>query len=406
MLSVDLFVTGYIYIWTVSNSVLEFVCLSYLQSSFLYWQLAVSSTNKLYTWGSSPQVLRLQAQARKKARLLQQQQQQQQRPLSSRTTTSSSSWPDFVQAHPALDINSIISDVLSEPSSLATAAKSDYIAISMHSGHQESSSTYHNPAFTDSLDGELQSLNVKPVFSSCDSQLPSLDGFCSPSSDVLKSQELSAKVNVNMEDTIPNLPSPVLSNNKDTLNSASSIPNSTVKLAKCHNLSSESDSNKSDIGHKEHVNNEEQSSQSSHEHPLPKPERICEAQVTRASNSEKCMQESWSSFVSSNDKQEEFQSSCKSDGTSWNNNSLHSPVLSRDFPGSTAGSVSFSEFSDSESANMDTLPTPLALPGSSFVSRRMDQNLDFKVCFVLLLTILKYIHFMLEHNCHTLALFP
>ncbi|PSN32070.1 hypothetical protein C0J52_16221 [Blattella germanica] len=38
-----------------------------------FHNLAVSSTNKLYIWGSSPQVLRLQAQAQKKARLLQQQ---------------------------------------------------------------------------------------------------------------------------------------------------------------------------------------------------------------------------------------------------------------------------------------------------------------------------------------------
>ncbi|XP_046477721.1 uncharacterized protein ca [Neodiprion pinetum] len=38
-----------------------------------YFQnLAVTATNKLYTWGASPQVLRLQAQAQKKARILQQ----------------------------------------------------------------------------------------------------------------------------------------------------------------------------------------------------------------------------------------------------------------------------------------------------------------------------------------------
>lgn len=36
-------------------------------------QLAVTVTNKLYIWGASPQVLRLQAQAQKKARILQQQ---------------------------------------------------------------------------------------------------------------------------------------------------------------------------------------------------------------------------------------------------------------------------------------------------------------------------------------------
>jgi len=36
-------------------------------------QLAVSNTNKLYIWGASPQVLRLQAQAQKKIRILEQQ---------------------------------------------------------------------------------------------------------------------------------------------------------------------------------------------------------------------------------------------------------------------------------------------------------------------------------------------
>lgn len=38
-----------------------------------FHNLAVTTTNKLYTWGASPQVLRLQAQAQKKARILQQQ---------------------------------------------------------------------------------------------------------------------------------------------------------------------------------------------------------------------------------------------------------------------------------------------------------------------------------------------
>lgn len=37
-------------------------------------QLAVTANNNIYIWGSSPQVLRLQAQAHKKARLLQQSQ--------------------------------------------------------------------------------------------------------------------------------------------------------------------------------------------------------------------------------------------------------------------------------------------------------------------------------------------
>lgn len=36
-------------------------------------QLVVSNTNKLYTWGASPQALRLQAQAQKKSRIQEQQ---------------------------------------------------------------------------------------------------------------------------------------------------------------------------------------------------------------------------------------------------------------------------------------------------------------------------------------------
>lgn len=35
----------------------------------LFLKLALAESNRLYTWGSSPQVLRLQAQAQKKARL-------------------------------------------------------------------------------------------------------------------------------------------------------------------------------------------------------------------------------------------------------------------------------------------------------------------------------------------------
>lgn len=40
---------------------------------FLRLQLVVSNTNRLYTWGASPQALRLQAQAQKKNRILEQQ---------------------------------------------------------------------------------------------------------------------------------------------------------------------------------------------------------------------------------------------------------------------------------------------------------------------------------------------
>lgn len=49
--------------------------MSFIETVFLLYilQLAVTTTNKLYTWGASPQVLRLQAQAQKKARILQHQ---------------------------------------------------------------------------------------------------------------------------------------------------------------------------------------------------------------------------------------------------------------------------------------------------------------------------------------------
>lgn len=42
----------------------------------MFFQLALATSNRLYTWGSSPQVLRLQAQAQKKARVQYHQQQQ------------------------------------------------------------------------------------------------------------------------------------------------------------------------------------------------------------------------------------------------------------------------------------------------------------------------------------------
>lgn len=44
-----------------------------VNAAFPILQLALSESNSLYTWGSSPQCLRLQAQARKKLKLLQNQ---------------------------------------------------------------------------------------------------------------------------------------------------------------------------------------------------------------------------------------------------------------------------------------------------------------------------------------------
>lgn len=53
-----------------------------MMTTAYFHNLAVGVSNRLYSWGSSPQVLRLQAQAQKKARLILHQQLQQQRPLS------------------------------------------------------------------------------------------------------------------------------------------------------------------------------------------------------------------------------------------------------------------------------------------------------------------------------------
>jgi hypothetical protein len=214
-----------------------------------------------------------------------------------------------------------------------------------------------------------------------------VDISCSSSSNVFKTQDFSAEANVNIKDTIPShseLSSPVLSNNTDSLNNTSSVSDFVVKSSRCHKFSSENNSNTLEVSNKEHVCNQQQSSQSSRAFPVPNGERICEVQ---AAHSEKNMQQSSSSFVSLNEKQKEFQSSYEYDKTSSNKNSLQpSTFLNQDSAGSNTHAVSPSS-SDVENPNVDSLPKDLQFPSSSFASRRKDQNLYLKVCFVL--TILK-----------------
>ena len=347
---------------------------------FLYLQLAVSSSNKLYTWGSSPQVLRLQAQAQKKARLLQQHH------LPSSVTPLSPSKSVIPQVQSTLDINSDISGslLLSPTSTRATAP--------VYNIQQESSST----VVTESVKEELPDLNLKLVLKSHDSELPSS----------------------------------VLSNSTDSVDSASSTPTSVLNSVDCHKFSAETNSSASEVDNKGYVNNEKWSSKSSDAYPLSKCERVCEKQMTEVSHSEKCMQESQSGFFGSEEKckifhsscetsksqsaffgskekkeafqssygsdkvqsdicgseknQEECQSSYKCDKISWNKKFLQlPPSLGQDSSESNAQPVSSSVFSDCESANMGSSSGDMHPPGSSFASRRMDQNLNLKVCFVL-----------------------
>jgi hypothetical protein len=323
-------------------------------------QLAVSSSNKLYVWGSSPQVLRLQAQAQKKSRLLQQQQ----------------------LLHSTLNKNSEITDPLLQSPISGTTAKPDYAAKKIHKGHQEFNSTYHSPT-----DAEYSDLNPKPVFS-CESQLPSVDISHPSDSNFFKSQDLSIEANVNNKDSVPShseLSSPV---QKTDSSSTFCIRKSLLKSVKCHKFSTKNSSDTSEVGNGGPVNSQKQSSQSGHELPVPKGERICEVQVTQISDSEKCMQKSQSSFLNSGKKQEDSQSSCEFDEISWNKNNLHSShFVSQEFSGNNTQPSPCSLFSDLENANTDTSSSNLQLPGSSFATRRMDQNLDLKVCFVVFLTV-------------------
>jgi hypothetical protein len=322
-------------------------------------QLAVSSTNKLYIWGSSPQVLRLQAQAQKKSRLLQQQQQQ------------------LLQS--TLNKNSEISDPLLESPISGTAAKPDYAVDKIHKDRQELNSAYHSPT-----DTEYSDPNLKPVLS-CESQLPSVDISHPLNSDYFKSQDLSVEANVNKKEIVPSnseLSSPVL---KTDSNSTFCIRKSLLKSVKCHKFSTKNSSGTSETGIGGPVNSQKQSSQSGHELPVPKGERMCEVQVTQISDSEKCMQTSQSSFLNSDEKQEDSQSSCVFDGNPWKKKNLHpSHFLSQDFSRNDTQPSSYSLFSDLENANVDTSSSDLQLPISSSASRRMDQNLDQKVSFIVL----------------------
>jgi hypothetical protein len=248
-------------------------------------------------------------------------------------------------------------------------------------------------------------MNLKLVLNSCDSELPSL-----------------VQGHVNLKNNLPShseLPSSLLSNSTDSVDSVSSTPTSVLNSVECRKFSAENNSSASEVDNRGCVNNEKLSSQSSDEFPLSKCESICEKQVTDMSHSEMCMQESQScffgaeekckllhsscepdksqpGFFGSKEKQEAFQSSYGSDKvqsdicgsgkkrgefrpsyecdkTSWNKKSLI-----QDSSGSNAQPVSSSVFSDCEStSSRDMHP-----PGSSFASRRMDQNLNLQVCFV------------------------
>lgn len=331
-------------------------------------------------WGSSPQVLRLQAQAQKKARLLQQQH------LPSSVTPLSPSKPVTPQVQSTLDINSDISEpLLLSPTSTSAATP-------VHIMQQESSPT----GLTESLKEELPNLNLQLVLNSHDSELSS-----------------SLK-----------------SNSTDSVDSMSSTRKPVLNSVKCHKFSAENTSIASEVDNKGYVNNQKRPSQSSDEFPVPKRERISEEQVTEMSHSEKCMQKSQLGFLGSEEKQKTFQSSCETDKSqsgfsglaekqeafqslcgsdkvqsgisgsqekpeafqsscasnkiSWNKKSLLlSPGLSQDSSEGSAQAISSSVFSDFESASLDTSSRNMHPPGSSFASRRMDQNLNLKVCFVL-----------------------
>jgi hypothetical protein len=325
----------------------------------LYLQLAVSSSNKLYVWGSSPQVLRLQAQAQKKARLLQQQQH-----LSASVTPLSPSKPITPQVQSTLGVNSDISSPLLHSPTPGSGA------TSVHVTQQDSSGpSYHNSTLTKSLKEELPNLNLKVVSDCYDSDLPS-----------------SVQARVNLKNNVlshPEVPSSLLSNSTDSLDSTSSVPKSVLNSVKCHIFSSENNSSASEVDNKGYVNSQKQSSQNSHEFPLPKRERICEEQATEMSDSEKSMQKSESNSFGSEEQQESFPSLCESDKISWNKKSLQLPPgLSQDSSESSAQPVLSTVSSDFESADKDTLSRNKHPPGSLFASRRKDQNWNLKVCFV------------------------
>lgn len=361
-------------------------------------QLAVSSNNKLYTWGSSPQVLRLQAQAQKKARLLQQHQ------LPSSVTPLSPAKSPQVQS--TFDINSDISGPLLLSPTSTSAAAPVFIM------QQESSQAVG----TESVKEELPDMNLKLVLNSCNSEPPSL-----------------VQAHVNLKNNLPShseLPASLPSNSTDSVDSVSSTPTYVPNSVECRKFSAENNSSASEIDNKGSVNNEKLSRQSSDAFPLSKCESICEKQVTEMSHSEKCMQESQSCFFGAEEKckpfqsscetdksqsgffgskekqetvqssygsdkihsniygsekkQEEFQSSYECDKICWNKKSLQlPPSLIQDSSESNAQPVTTLIFSDCESANVGTSSRDMRPPGSSFALRRMDQNLNLQVCFVL-----------------------
>lgn len=283
-------------------------------------------------WGSSPQVLRLQAQAQKRARLLQQHH------LPSSVSPLSPSKSPQVQS--TLDINSDISGPLLLSPTSTSAAAPVYVM------QQESSPT----GDTESVKEELPDMNLKLVLNSYDSELPSA----------------------------------LLSNSMESVDSVSSTPTFALNSVECHKFSAENNSSASDVDNKGCVNNEKWSSQSSDEFPLSKCERICGKQLTKMPHFGKCMQESQSRFFGSEEKREEFQSSFECDNVSWNKKSLQLPSsLIQDSSESNAQPVLSSVCSDCENANMGTSSRDMHPPGSSLASRRMDQNLNLKVCFVL-----------------------
>jgi hypothetical protein len=202
--------------------------------------------------------------------------------------------------------------------------------------------------------------------------------------------DMNLKLVLNSYDS--ELPSSLLSNSMDSVDSVSSTPTSALNSVECHKFSAENNSSASSkVDDKGYVNNEKWSSQSSDEFPVSKCERICEKQVTEMPHFEKCMQESQSCFFGSEEKREEFQSSFECDNISWNKKSLQlPPSIIQDSSESNAQPVLSSVFSDCESANMGTSSRDMGTssrdmhpPGSSFASRRMDQNLNLQVCFVL-----------------------
>ena len=122
-----------------------------------YSQLALSSSNKLYVWGSSPQVLRLQAQAQKKARLFQQQQQQQH--------------PSSVSAPP--------SPLKSVHVQKNTTTQAAHVGDTVKDS-QESTSTFHNPTFVEPVDPGLSDFNLTSVSSALNSSQSSSNNRVSP----------------------------------------------------------------------------------------------------------------------------------------------------------------------------------------------------------------------------------